>query len=91
MVNSSLICVCCVVTVQSAEIKMGRTGPEITGFCSSLFSKPNLQNRILYEWKIKCHTVSCIFIAFKTRAVIGGNITDVVENASLYKARKNHT
>jgi len=88
MVNSSLICVCYVVTIQSAEIQIGRTGPEITGLCSSLFSKPNLQNRILYERKIKRHTGSCIFIAFKSRANIGGNITDLVKNALLYNARK---
>lgn len=89
MVNSSFTCVCCVVTVQSAETQIGRIGSEITGFCSSLFSSPNLQNRILYEEQIKCHTGSCTFITFKTRAIIRGNIKNVVENASLYNARKN--
>jgi len=90
MANSFFICVCCVVTIQSAEIQLGRTGPEITGLCSSLFSKPNLQNRIVCERQIKCHTGFCIFIAFKTRAIIGGNSTDVVENTSLYNARKEY-
>ena len=75
-------------SLQWAEIQLERTGPKITGLCSCLFSKPNFQTCILCEGQIQCHTGSCIFIAFKTLAIIRGNITDVVENESLYNARK---
>jgi hypothetical protein len=63
--QSTFICVCYVVTMQSAVIQPGWTGPEITGLCSSLFSKPNLQNLTLYEGQIKCHKWFFIFITLK--------------------------